>query len=415
MVSRGRPDALVRCLRGLSQLTYRPFEVVVVADPAGMQAVSAAPWAARARLVPFDIPNISAARNAGIEAAAGEIVAFIDDDAVPEPTWLTALAAPFAEPAVTVAGGPVRGRNGISWQWRARDILATGESVPRTEPGGVEILAGSAGRAPKTEGTNMAVRRQTLAAAGGFDPAFRFYLDEADLNLRLAAAGGLTAWVPAAEVHHGYLASDRRGADRTPRDLTQIGASLAAFLLRHAPRTDLAAAHASERLAQRRRLLGHMVAGRLEPRDVARLLAGFDAGWADGATRTPVPRPALAGAAGPFRPFLDGPPRPPRIMAGRSVRARAHLSRARAVAADGTPVSLFLFSPTLRYHTVRFDPAGVWIQQGGLFGRAERSEQVWKMWRFGSRLSKEAARVARVRGLALSDGSEMTERQKESD
>ena len=50
----------------------------------------------RAGQIAFDEANISVARNLGIMAAASEIVGFIDDDAVPEPTWLTRLTAPFA-------------------------------------------------------------------------------------------------------------------------------------------------------------------------------------------------------------------------------------------------------------------------------------------------------------------------------
>ena len=86
IVSRGRPAALIRCLTGVSQLTYPVFEVIVVADPAGIDAASISTHADHLKLVPFDEANISKARNAGIAASAGEIVAFIDDDAVPEPT-----------------------------------------------------------------------------------------------------------------------------------------------------------------------------------------------------------------------------------------------------------------------------------------------------------------------------------------
>jgi len=60
----------------------------------------------------------------------------------------------------------------------------------------------------------MAVRRSVLADLGGFDPRFRFYLDETDLNLRLAARGLYTALVPLAQVHHGFHASARRRKDR---------------------------------------------------------------------------------------------------------------------------------------------------------------------------------------------------------
>lgn len=97
IVSHGRPDALSLCLTGVGQLDYPNFEIVVVADSTGVSAVKAHPHSAQIKLVPFETPNISAARNAGIAASGGEIVAFIDDDAVPEPTWLTYLIGPFAD------------------------------------------------------------------------------------------------------------------------------------------------------------------------------------------------------------------------------------------------------------------------------------------------------------------------------
>ena len=50
VVSRGRPEALKRCLLGLSQLQYDPFELIVVADPAGMATARAMPFAAHLKL-----------------------------------------------------------------------------------------------------------------------------------------------------------------------------------------------------------------------------------------------------------------------------------------------------------------------------------------------------------------------------
>ncbi len=270
VVSRHRARALRRCLQALHQQDHPRMEVIVVADPEGL-AVAAG---LTVKSVPFDIPNIAQARNAGLAVAAGDLVAFIDDDAVAEPTWASRLCAPFADPAVAAAGGYVRGRNGISYQWRGRMVDALGQHTPLDVPPQGAVIAGEPGRGVRTEGTNCAFRREVLAEMGGFDPAYRFYLDDTDLNLRMAARGLLTAIVPDAQVHHGFFAGPYRRADRVPLSLHEIGASSAVFWRVHAdPDTDEAADNL--RRDQRARLLRHMVTGALEPRDIAPLMAGL--------------------------------------------------------------------------------------------------------------------------------------------
>jgi glycosyltransferase involved in cell wall biosynthesis len=71
IVSRGRPRSLMRTLMGISQIQYWNFEVVVVADPEGIKSAAAMPFADDLKLVPFDTPNISEARNLGLSHAAG--------------------------------------------------------------------------------------------------------------------------------------------------------------------------------------------------------------------------------------------------------------------------------------------------------------------------------------------------------
>ncbi|MFU8880742.1 MAG: glycosyltransferase family 2 protein, partial [Rhodobacterales bacterium] len=236
IVSRGRPAALSLCLRAVARLTHPAFEVIVVADPDGLSAVEGLEFSHMIKTVPFDEANISAARNRGVAQAAGQVVAFLDDDAVPEPRWLHHLVSAFDDPDVAAAGGYVRGRNGISFQWRGRILDQTGQAqnvaLNSLNP---TKLTPPPGWAVKTEGTNMAVRRDVLAQVGGFDPAFRFYMDETDLNMRLARLGHATAIVPLAQVHHGFAASAYRRPDRGVLDLQQIAASTAVFLRKHCP------------------------------------------------------------------------------------------------------------------------------------------------------------------------------------
>lgn len=400
IVSHGRAAALKRCLKAVRQLEYPEVEVVVVADRPALAALQGVPQALGIKTAPFDAENISAARNLGLGLAAGEVVAFIDDDAVPEPTWLTHLAAVFDDAEVAAAGGYVRGRNGISWQWRGAWVDGCG--IRHELPLGSDrpvVLHPRPGRAIKTEGTNMAFRREVIAGIGGFDPAFRFFLDETDLNLRLARAGHATALVPLAEVHHGFAESARRRADRVPRDLFEIGASHAAFLLRHCPEGDRAAQQARFAAEQRRRLLRHMVAGRLEPRDLRRLMARLAAGFAAGADRAPTPLPALPHAAAPFAAL---PPRPalrPKLTMGRWWHRDRLRRQAAHDAAAGHPATALIFSLTPAYGRVRFDPAGFWEHIGGQFGKSERSERFFTLRSLRRKCDAEITRIRRVRGL----------------
>jgi len=397
VVSRHRPAALLRCLAGLRQQDHPATEVIVVADPAGVAALGG--LAPALKTVTFDQANISAARNLGLAMAGGTVVAFIDDDAVPEPTWAGRLVAPFADPKVVAATGYIRGRNGISYQWRASEVDATGQNHRLEVPmGNVTLRAGTTNRTVKTQGTNCAFRTTALRAIGGFDPAFHFFLDEADVNLRMAPLG-LTAIVPMAQVHHGYLASDRRRSDRVPLDLAEIAASTAVFLRRHAPDT-LETGLVRLMSDQRARALRHMITGRLEPHDVGRLMATLGDGWADGMTRDPGQPSPLAEMKTAFRPLPGLGPRPGVMIAGRGQDRKALLARAAEATRNGHIVSVLCLAPGWHRHQHQFDPAGFWLQTGGLWGRAERDRPRPGMVTLATRLQTEACRLAAYRPLA---------------
>lgn len=401
VVSRHRPDALTLCLTALSQQDHPNFEVIVVADPAGIAAVEA--QGLTVRRVPFDIPNISAARNAGLAQAAGEIVAFIDDDAVAEPTWLSRLCAGFAEAGVVAATGFVRGRNGISYQWQATEVDAHGQDHALAVPlAKITLRTGTPRRAVKTTGTNCAFRRTALCAAGGFDPAFRFYLDEADVNLRMA---GLTAVVPMAQVLHGYLASARRRSDRVPTDLTEIAASTAVFLRRHMS-SALDRGLAVLRARETTRLTEHVKARRIRQAEADRVLATLDAGWAEGLVR-PLGNPAalLPAPAAAFTPLPGTGPRPGHLLSGRRWRRRWLLSAAGDAAAKGAIVTVICLSPTPHAHRLRFHPGGFWLHEGGLFGWSDRLGPRLRLARFGSRVAEEAERWSDLRPIAGRDAT----------
>jgi len=401
VVSRGRPEALMCCLTGLAQQDRGGFEGIVVADPAAGAAVRASGLVLK--LATFDQANIALARNLGLALASAPVVAFIDDDAVPEPTWLGRLTAPFADPEVVQAGGFVRGRDGISLQWQAVEVDSEGWDHALTVDGSaVSLHRGSATRAVKTQGTNCAFRRDDLLAIGGFDPCFHYYLDDADVNLRLAARGRLTAVVPLAQVHHGYAASHRRSADRVPHHLTEIGASIACFLRRHGGDAGATARHLA---AQRARVLRLMQDGRIEPCDVARLVASLEAGLAEGAARPLAPLRPMAATTLPLLPLPGCGPRAGCVIAGRIWQRRRLAGQARAAVAQGKIVTVFCLDPSVRRHQHVYCPEGYWWQRGGLFGQAERRGRWFRWWWFGARVRAECRRIAALRPLDATPGS----------
>ncbi len=394
VASFGRPDALKRCLLALSQQVTAGLEVVVVADSEGQAAARHLPVSGALKLLPQRTANISAARNAGIRAAAGEIVAFLDDDAVPEPTWANAILTAFAGAEdLGAATGPVLGRNGISLQWGPLAVDGQARDLP-IDPNGLI----RDGFARKLQGTNMAVRRSVLRHMNGFDEAFTFFLDDTDLSLRLWRSGIRSLWLKAAVVHHGYAASSRRTEDRVPLTLYDIGASSAVYLRKHAPAADYSDALRNLEIGQSTRLLRLAKSRKIDADQMRALMNTLKAGITDGQMRDSV-----TGDIGPdpddFGPFQARDPLPHRVLSGRSFRLTSLRDQARDLVAQGHSVTIFAFEPTPRKHKVRFVDGGWWEQTGGLFGPSDRSGPRIQFGSYKKRLTLETRRISATRGL----------------
>jgi len=391
--SYGRPAALARCLRAVAQLRHQALEVIVVADPGGLAAVAQLPFAARLICLPQDQANISNARNMGISRAAGQVVAFLDDDAVPEPTWACHIADAFANPTLDAVTGPVLGRNGISVQWgyMAVDTIGRDQRLGPNAP----VPDGSA---LKLHGTNMAFRRSVFERIGGFDPAFPFFLDDTDLALRVAQSGGGAAFLDGAVVHHGFAASCRRNSDHIPLSLFDIGASTAVFLRKHAAMADHGKIYRQLEADQRARLLRLARKRGLGPPEIRNLMESLQDGWAEGRTRS-----FRAGNIDPaslaFRPLREDVLPDMQVIGGRSWRRTRARRKAAELVARGVPVSLFLFEPTPRKHKVAFTDGGWWEQTGGVFGPSDRNEARFQVWSLAGRIARERLRVKTQRGL----------------
>lgn len=391
IVSHGRPALLRRAVIGVSQLFYRPFELVVIADQAGLVAISDLPFAQWIKTGHQAEANISAARNQGTDLACGDIIAFIDDDAVPEPTWLDHLTTDFSDPQVMATTGTVLGRNGISVQWGRRAVDAEGvaHDLQGPQPDGMAV---------KLEGTNMAIRRAALDRLGGFDAGFRFYLDETDLAWRLHQAGLRAAFTPRATVHHGYAESLRRTTDRIPRSLFQIGASSVLYLRKHSDERLMERRLTAVLQEQSQRVQRYVRSGKIDVEEMRRLLDDLRAGMEHGRKQEMAPPHRLAEPPD-FVQLTSGPAPEPQVLCGRWFQRRSLTEKAEQAASEGCSTSLFLLAPTVRAHRVRFTGSGVWLQTGGLFGPSDRNQPRFRPWGFRARIAAERARLQGIRWI----------------
>ncbi|MGH3067196.1 MAG: glycosyltransferase [Streptosporangiaceae bacterium] len=245
--TRDRPEQLASCLRSVGQQEYPRFEVLVIDNAPSTDKVRALAGAGLDRVplryVREPRPGLSWARNAGAAAAAGEIIAYLDDDEEPDRHWLAGLAAGFSR------GRDIGCVSGIVLPAR----LDTPAQEWFEELGGHSkgrgfspaIFAASGPQSPLFPlppfgvGANMAFRREALAAIGAFDVALgagtpaRACEDTLALTMVLLA-GYRIAYEPAALMRH----HNRVDLDGLGYQVEGYGIGLTAYyaaLLRHRP------------------------------------------------------------------------------------------------------------------------------------------------------------------------------------
>jgi O-antigen biosynthesis protein len=179
-------------LEGLAELDYPDYEVIVVNDGSTDHTEAIVGDFPGFRLISTPNNGLSGARNTGLRAATGEIVAYVDDDARPDPSWLTYLVHTFETTDHAGVGGPNIAPAGDG---------AIADCVANAPGGPIHVLL-SDREAEHIPGCNMAFRREHLEAVGGFDPQFRTAGDDVDLCWRLQQRGWTLGFHPAALVWH---------------------------------------------------------------------------------------------------------------------------------------------------------------------------------------------------------------------
>lgn len=199
--TRDRPDALDACLAALAEQTLSPerFEVVVVDDggAAGLEdAVDRHRDSLHISLNRRAHAGPAAARNDGARVAQGKVLAFTDDDCLPDPGWLAAIATAVERSPGSIVGG------------RTENALVSNLCSEASQSVIAYMYANAlrrTGELPFVTSNNLALDHELFDTLGGFDASFReAAAEDRDLSARCTAMGGSLVYVPAALVRHAH-------------------------------------------------------------------------------------------------------------------------------------------------------------------------------------------------------------------
>ena len=241
-----QPELTIRCLQSILASEDGRFEVVVVENRPERSSVRGAlrttfPGSSHIRIVEEPVAGLSRARNAGVGAARGDIIAFTDDDIVVDGRWAGALRRAFADrPDVTCVTGPILPASLETPAQLLMERFATlGKGFERRsysiadppDPAEQPLFPFTAGYFGS--GGNAALRRETIVAIGGFDPVLGAGTparggEDLDLFIRLLLAGYVLLYEPSAVVWHPHPET----LQRLSREVFDYGVGLGSMLTR---------------------------------------------------------------------------------------------------------------------------------------------------------------------------------------
>jgi len=203
IVTLNRAKYLKDTLLALKEQTCKDFEIILVNGP----SIDDTEQVAKSFPVKYfqtNIANVSISRNIGLKNSSGEIICSIDDDAIPNKTWLQEFVKYFDDNKLNnigAMGGVVYDENKKQLQFRSGFIGIWGEvnTIGKED----QNFNNPKGYYFNTIiGVNSAYNRKALLSIGGFDEEIEYQHEESDVCIRLIKAGFKVVSVTNAIVYH---------------------------------------------------------------------------------------------------------------------------------------------------------------------------------------------------------------------
>ncbi len=201
---RNAARTLPQCLVALAKLDPAPYEIVLVDNGSTDESLSLIQRFAldrRSKIVQILVEQrrgAATARNTGVRAAKGDVIAFTDADCAPDPSWLRALLTPFDDPAVLAVAGQVQAA-AASTTLELFSVLYTLQSTQKYAR--YHQWTPWEGGFPTA---NFAVRCDSFKTLGGFDEEVEIYGEDYDLCARLYEHNAVIVYTPDARVRHHH-------------------------------------------------------------------------------------------------------------------------------------------------------------------------------------------------------------------
>ena len=218
-----RAHYLRNTLISLQYLDYASFEVIVVNGPSTDETeVLLKSWENRIKIGRCEEANLSMSRNIGIAMASGDYIAFIDDDAIPEPEWLNQIMQGFDADEIAGVGGKIIDHTGCAFQYEYVSVNRLGCVSTSDNKSMPNNCFPASYHLPYLVGTNNAYKKDALLQIKGFDEAYEYCYDETDVCLRLIDDGFFIRQLNNAFIHHKSAPSNLRDVKKVLVDRSKI-------------------------------------------------------------------------------------------------------------------------------------------------------------------------------------------------